>query len=106
MTIIEENIISLIKDGQHYNHVVGGKYIDDYKPFVRMYAGIVRDALNTKNPLTVSSIIFDIERVLGIINPELTKEIDWFNKMSNFLKKWTNDRILTHRLLGIKNDNQ
>ena len=105
MTIIEKNIIDSIKDGQYYNYLEG-KYIDDYKPLVRKYAGIIREALNTKNPVTVSCVIFDIEQILDIINPKLTKEIDWFNKMSNLLKKWTNDRILTHRVLGIKNDNQ
>ncbi len=105
MTTLEKNIIDLIKDGQYWI-CHEGKYIDNYKTLVKKYAGIVRDELNTKNPVSMSCLIYDIDQILEIINPKLTKEIDWFNKMSMLLKKWTNDRILTHRSLGIKNDNQ
>lgn len=59
-----------------------------------------------KNPLDGGSIVYDIDSILEIINPELTGEIEWLNKLQNAVKLWCNEKIIANRLLGLKNDNE
>jgi hypothetical protein len=96
MTAAEQKVYDIIKDGQ------SGKY----KPFIRHYTGRVRQVIELKNPLDGSSLVYDIDRILEIINPELVIESKWFNELQSALKLWVNEKIITNRLLGIKNDNE
>lgn len=96
MTETEKNLDKIKKDGQ------SGKY----KAFIRHYTGRIAQVIDLKNPLDGSILVYDIDRVLEIIDPNLTIEADWFRMLQKALKLWVNEKIITNRLLGIKNDNE
>jgi hypothetical protein len=96
MTKADQALIDIVKDGQ------SGKY----KPFVRTYTGEITKVVKMKNPLCGSIIVSDIERILEIMNPELTGEVAWFKALKKELKLWCNEKIISNRLLGVKNDNE
>ena len=104
LLVLEKNIIDLCEAGQVAN-CVDGKWVDDYKPYVRGFAGRIKDEMKIKNPLDLVITVRYIDKVLEIINPELLKEIEWFKNIRKALVLYTNDRIKTNRILGIKNDN-
>ncbi len=102
---LEQDIIDLIEEAQP-TKFQNGTWIENYKPFVRQFAGQVRQVLNSKNPLHFECLIIDIGKIQEIVNPELVEEVLWFSNVKDALIAWRNDRIKAHRILGIKNDNQ
>lgn len=96
MTKVEQDLTDIVKDGQ------SGKY----KHFVRGYTGRVTQILKLKNPLDGSSLVYDIDSVMEILNPELEAEKQWFIGLQKALKLWVNDKIMSNRALGLKNDNE
>lgn len=92
----EKDLTDIIKEGQ------SGKY----KSFIRHYTGRISKTIDMGNPLDGSILVDDIVRVLEIINPELKSEIQWLTGLRDALKLWVNEKIITNRLLGIKNDNE
>lgn len=96
MTKADKEVLAIVKDGQ------SGKY----KGFIRSYTGRITQMVYLKNPLDGGSIVYDIDSILEIINPELTGEIEWLNKLQNAVKLWCNEKIIANRLLGLKNDNE
>lgn len=62
--------------------------------------------IKLKNPLDGHIIVSDIDRILEIINPELTQEINWLHGLQSAIKLWCNEKVITNRLLGITNDNE
>lgn len=96
MTQAEQQVMAIVKDGQ------SGKY----KGFVRSYTGRITTMVKLKNPLDGHLIVDDINRILEIINPELTGEIQWLKEMQLAVKLWCNEKVIANRLLGLKNDNE
>jgi hypothetical protein len=96
MTAAEQKVNDIIKDGQ------SGKY----KGFVRSYTGRITQMVKLKNPLDGHLIVTDIDRILEIINPELKGEIGWLKELQLAVKAWCNEKVITNRILGLKNDNE
>lgn len=96
MTKSDEDVLAIVKDGQ------SGKY----KQFIRSYTGRVTQMVELKNPLDGHSIVYDIDRILEIINPEFKPEIAWLHELQAVVKSWCNEKIIANRLLGLKNDNE
>lgn len=96
MTAIDQKIYDIIKDGQT------GKY----KGFIRSFTGRVRQVIILKNPLPASILVYDIDRLLEIIDPKLIAEQEWFKSLQSLLKEWHNEKVIANRLLGLKNDNE
>jgi hypothetical protein len=96
LTAAEQKVMVVVKDGQ------SGKY----KGFIRSYTGRITQMVELKNPLTGGSIVYDIDRILEIINPALDAEIEWFKELQNAVKLWCNEKVIANRLLGLKNDNE
>lgn len=100
MTQIEEDLIDIANEGQSGEKKYKGE------GFTRLFAGRVKDVVKLRNPLELLSIIYEINKILVIINPELISEIEWLEKLKRAIKIFYNEILHTNRLLGIKNDNQ
>lgn len=94
----EENLITIIEKGQ------SGIY-DKNAWLIRQFAGSIRTVIKLKNPLDGELLLIDIDKYLQIINPEFSKEIQWFYEAQDAIKLWINDIVIRNRILGIKNDN-
>lgn len=88
----------------HINLGQSGEY-DKNATLIRNFAGDIRTCIELQNPLIAGILISKIDKFLQIINPEFKKEADWFNEAMKLLKLWSNDIVMSNRLLGIKNDN-
>jgi hypothetical protein len=100
MTPVDKDLFDIIKDGQT------DEPDNKRKGFVRKFAGRVRDMVELKNPLCGNILVYDIDNIIEIIDPKLRYEIDWFNKLKIATKRWCNDKIISNRVLGLKNDNE
>lgn len=97
----EKRLRDLIKIGQGYKYIEG-KYIDDYKTFVRHYTGTLNDIVKNKTLPLIGLGHIECEKILEIINPELQKEIEWFKSVSAVLKEWHNNIVIAMNDLGLK----
>jgi hypothetical protein len=100
MTKIEQELIDIANKGQTDKKVFKGE------GFTRSFAGRVKDVAELRNPLTIGLLVYEIDKILEIINPALIPEIDWLGKLKSAIKIFHNDIIISNRLLGIKNDNE
>lgn len=98
-TKIERDLIEIANEGQTDKKVFKGE------AFTREFAGRVKNVAELRNPLTIGLLVYEIDKILGIINPDLIPEINWLDKLKSALKLFHNDIIIANRLLGIKNDN-
>lgn len=96
----EQNVIDIANEGQTDKKVFKGE------AFTRAFAGRVKDVAKLRNPLGLSSLVYEIDKILEIINPDLKPEIEWLNKLKPAIKLFHNEIIIANRLLGIKNDNE
>lgn len=100
MTKIEKDLIDIANEGQTDKKVFKGE------GFTRLFAGRVKDVAELRNPLGLHSLLYEIDKVLGIINPDLKPEIEWLNKLVPAIKLFHNEILIANRILGIKNDNE
>lgn len=100
MTNVEKDLIDIANEGQTDKKVFKGE------AFTRAFAGRVKDVAELRNPLTIGLLVYEIDKILEIINPVLIAEIDWLNKLKSAIKLFHNDIVISNRLLGIKNDNE
>lgn len=96
MTKAAKELTDIANEGQQENSM----------SFSRAFAGKVKDVVELRNPLSLHSLIYEIDKVLEIINPILTVEIEWLKKLKNSIKLFHNEIVIANRLLGIKNDNE
>ena len=96
LTIADQKLIWLVKDGQ------SGKYSD----YIRAYSGRVRQLVELKHPLSGELMVMDIDKLVGILNPALTEEWEWFQSLRAAVREWTHEKVAANRLLGLTNDNQ
>jgi hypothetical protein len=99
MTKIEQNLIDIANEGQTDKKVFKGE------GFTRAFAGRIKDVAELRNPLGLHDLLFEIDKTLEIINPELKPEIEWLNKLIPAIKLFHNEILYANRILGIKDDN-
>ena len=100
MTKVEQDLIDIANDGQSDEKKYKGEV------FTRSFAGRVKHIAELRNPLELHSLLYEIDKILEIINPALIAEIEWLNKLIPAIKLFHNEIIIANRLLGIKNDNE
>lgn len=100
MTKIEHDLIDIANDGQSDEKKYKGE------AFTRAFAGRVKNVAELRNPLCLGLLVYEIDKILEIINPVLIAEIEWLNKLKSAIKLFHNEIIIANRLLGIKNDNE
>lgn len=100
LTKAEQGLIDIANDGQSDEK----KY--KAEAFTRFFAGRVKDVAKLRNPLGLGSLVFEVDKYIEMINPELTPEIEWLKKLQTAIKLFHNEIIIANRLLGIKNDNE
>lgn len=100
MTKIEQDLIDIANEGQTDKKVFKGE------AFTRAFAGRAKDMAELRNPLTIGLFVYEIDKILEIINPTLIAEIGWLNRLKSAMKLFHNEIIIANRLLGIKNDNE
>lgn len=89
-----KRIEAAIKDGQ------SGEYL----PYVRRFTGALRDLLKIKATVRAAILITEIDDLLQILDPQKQNEIQWFKNVREALVWWTNERVMTSRLLGEKGE--
>jgi len=97
----ERRLRDLIKVGRGYKRI-DEKYIDDYKSFVRHYTGNLTEIVQEKRLPLIGLGHLECEKILEVINPELTKEVEWFKDVSAVLKEWHNNIVTAMNDLGLK----
>lgn len=100
MTKTEQSLIDLADEGQTDEKVFKGE------AFTRAFAGRVKNKAELRNPLGLHSLVYEIDKILEIINPAFIPEIEWLNKLKSAIKLFHNEIIISNRVLGIKNDNE
>lgn len=100
MTKIEKDLIDIANEGQTDKKIFIGE------AFTRAFAGRVKDVAKLRNPIVLHGLVYEIDKILEIINPALTPEIEWLVILKSAIKLFHNEIIIANRLLGIKNDNE
>lgn len=100
MTKAEQDLVNIANEGQTDEKKFKGE------TFTRAFAGRVKNVAEMRNPLTIHLLIYEIDKILEIINPALIPEIEWLNKVKKSMKLFHNEILIANRLLGIKNDNE
>jgi hypothetical protein len=99
MTNTYKDLVNIANEGQTDKKIFKGE------AFTRAFAGRVKKVAELKNPVDLHLLLYEIDKILVIINPELKPEIEWLHKLKPAIKLFHNEIIYANRILGIKNDN-
>lgn len=96
MTTFEERVYVLCKEGQDhpYKTIVRNLSFDILKFF---------DGDRGKQPSREEVILstYEVENILDVINPKLTKDMSFLQRLRDAMQEWHGDKLNTNLILGI-----